>query len=112
MKRSDLTTEVVLTAIREHGMKAWDILTETYPPKVVLAAFRRDTDRRLLECGVAEERPWIIGEEPGRDKLLSDSVLMHFIDLGASGGSYDFQRTILNEWKIGSETRSTSSLDS
>lgn len=75
MKRSDLTTDVVLAAIREHGMKAWDVLTETYPPKVVLAAFRRDTDHRILECGVAEERPWIIGEEPGRIPLMEDGPL-------------------------------------
>lgn len=61
MKRKDLDTLTVLTAIKEHGVEAIDHLLETYPEKIVLAAYRRDA--RYIDYGVSERRPWL--EPPG-----------------------------------------------
>jgi len=62
MKRKDLDTLTVLTAINEHGADAIDHLLETYPEKIILAAYRRDA--AYLDYGVSERRPWL--EPEGR----------------------------------------------
>ncbi|GAA2929766.1 hypothetical protein [Streptomyces enissocaesilis] len=59
MKRSDLTTTEVLVAVHTHQFRAFEHLTETYPSKVVCAAFERDIRSDLLECGVSLVRPWL-----------------------------------------------------
>lgn len=56
--RKDLPTLVVLAVVNTYGPRAWYVLTETYPPKVVLAAYRRDTERGYLDCG-SEAFPWV-----------------------------------------------------
>lgn len=58
-RRSDVSTEMIFAAITEHEFSAFRHLSETYPPKVVLAAFRRDIDRGWLEYGVSEVHCWI-----------------------------------------------------
>ncbi|MGW2582945.1 hypothetical protein ACWCYZ_16690 [Streptomyces virginiae] len=59
MKRSDLTTTTLLTAIEAHGPGAFAVLTVGYPPKVVHAAYDRDLRRGLLECGVSLRTAWL-----------------------------------------------------
>ena len=58
-RRADVSTEMIFAAIEEHGLSAFGFLTKTYPPKVVLAALRRDIDRGWLEYGVSEVHCWI-----------------------------------------------------
>lgn len=62
VKRSDLTTDEVMNAIRQHNRQAWERLTDIYPEKVVLAAFEREVDAGRLEYGVSLKRPWIVEE--------------------------------------------------
>lgn len=59
MKRADLATMTVLTAVAAHGAQAFEHLTADYPPKIVTAAMARDTRAGLLECGVSAVRPWL-----------------------------------------------------
>jgi hypothetical protein len=59
MKRADLDTITVLTAIRDHEFGAFGVLAERFPPKVVLAAFAREHRARRTEFGVVEHRPWL-----------------------------------------------------
>jgi hypothetical protein len=85
-KRSDIPTSVVLRSIEEQvpwepgGLFAFDVLAGQFPRKVVLAAFRRDTDAGLLEYGTAEEHPWLTPE--GKDRLRIDE---HVADLRERG---------------------------
>lgn len=71
MKRSDLTTEAVLTAVRDHFPFAYEHLAEQYPGKVVIAAFEREVRRDRLDYGVSLARPFLtpkgwsrLGERP------------------------------------------------
>lgn len=59
MKRADLTTYDVLTAVREHRFSAFEQRAEKYPAKVVRAAIARDVGAGLLEYGVSADRPWL-----------------------------------------------------
>ncbi|MGR6922591.1 hypothetical protein ACU635_50770 [[Actinomadura] parvosata] len=59
MKRADLDTITVLSAIRDHEGGAYGVLAERFPPKVVLAAFAREDRARRTEYGVAEHLPWL-----------------------------------------------------
>jgi hypothetical protein len=59
VKRSDLGTAEVLSAIRDHGSKAFEHLAATYPAKIVRAAFARDGRTGLLDFGVSLDRPWL-----------------------------------------------------
>jgi hypothetical protein len=58
-KRAQLDTRTVLAAVAEHDGGVYGELATVFPSKVVLAAFRRETDRRRLEFGVAEHLPWL-----------------------------------------------------
>lgn len=70
MKRSDLTTTAVLTAVRDHAFGAFEYLAAQYPPKVVLAAFDRDARKGLIEYGVSQRCPWL--SPAGRWYLQAD----------------------------------------
>lgn len=59
MKRSDLTTGMILRAVDQYGVHAWERLTDRYPPKVVLAAIQREVDADRLDYGVALHRPFL-----------------------------------------------------
>ncbi|MFE0699131.1 hypothetical protein [Streptomyces sp. NPDC058872] len=59
MKRSDLSTETVLTAVATYGSRAFEHLEADYPPKIVAAAMARDTSAGLLDYGVSAVRPWL-----------------------------------------------------
>ncbi|MEU0991944.1 hypothetical protein [Streptomyces sp. NPDC005953] len=59
MKRSDLSTREVLTAIREHQFNAFQVLASKYPSKVVRAALTREAKAGRLEYGVSLDRPWL-----------------------------------------------------
>lgn len=59
VKRSDLTTEMILRAIDRHGLRAWEALVEDYPAKVVRAALYRENDAGNLDYGVCVERSWV-----------------------------------------------------
>lgn len=61
-KRSDITTEMVLRAVHEHYMDAYEHLASRFPSKVVIAAFYRDTDRGLIDYGVSVTRPFLTPE--------------------------------------------------
>lgn len=61
MKRSDLTTEMVLRTIAEHQFNAWERLTEQFPPKIVVAALMREEAAERIDYGVALHRPWLTG---------------------------------------------------
>lgn len=67
MKRADLTTEAVIRAVFLYGFDAYEELCQLYPEKVVLAAFKRDTDRRYLTYGVVLYRPFLT--DRGKSKL-------------------------------------------
>lgn len=58
-KRSDVPTTVVLSCVYTLGFTAFDVLSETFPAKIVLAAFMRDMSRGLMECGTTETKPWL-----------------------------------------------------
>lgn len=59
MKRSDLTQLLVLAAIEKNGFDAWEVLTATFPPKVVLAAIMREVEAGNLTYGATARRPWL-----------------------------------------------------
>lgn len=67
MKRSDLTTGLVLDAVARAGVRAWEDLIDAYPPKLVLAAFEREVDAGNLDYGVALHRPFLTNK--GRARL-------------------------------------------
>lgn len=62
MKRSDLTTQDVLEAVRDHFPSAYAHLTERFPKKVVIAAFERETRKGLLDFGTTIARPFLTAE--------------------------------------------------
>jgi hypothetical protein len=81
VKRSDLPTGVVLRTVAAHATcEAFDVLADRFPPKVVLAAFRRDTDAGLLEYGTAEEHPWLTPE--GEARLKTEDYLADMRERG------------------------------
>jgi len=59
VKRSDLTTEMILRAIDRHGLRAWEALVEHFPAKLVRTALYRENDVGNLDYGVCVERSWI-----------------------------------------------------
>lgn len=70
-KRSDVPTAVVLSCVYTLGFTAFDVLSETFPAKVVYAAFLRDMSRGLMECGTTETKPWLTPD--GKQWLASHS---------------------------------------
>ncbi len=69
-KRSDIPTAVVLAMVNTYGWRAWEILCETFPWKVVWRAYQRDLDRGYLNCGTSETRPWL--EPKGKEYILHE----------------------------------------
>lgn len=67
MKRSDLSSRLILSAVEAHGVNAWEILAGRYPPKIVLAAMQREVDAGNLDYGVALHRPWLT--DKGRTEM-------------------------------------------
>lgn len=59
MKRSDLTSAEVLETVTRAGFQAYERLAESYPSKVVLAAFEREVNAGRLDYGVSLARPWV-----------------------------------------------------
>lgn len=59
LKRSDVTTRILLDHVAEHRGWAWEALCRLFPPKVVLAAIMREVDNRRLDYGVAARRPFL-----------------------------------------------------
>ena len=72
MKRSDLSTTELLETVDRYRTAAWGVLTDKYPPKLVLAAIDRDTRRGLLNWGVSPVYPWLT--EKGRMRLTERST--------------------------------------
>lgn len=66
-KRSDLPSKVVVAMVAIYSYKAWDILCETYPWKVVWRAYERDNDRGLLNYGTSIRCSWV---DPPGDALI------------------------------------------
>lgn len=58
-KRSDISTPILLACVQVYSWRAWEVLCETYPWKVVLAAFIRDNGRGYLNCGTSQIRCWV-----------------------------------------------------
>lgn len=67
LQRKDLPTLVVLATVQVYGYRAWEVLCETYPWKVVYRAMERDNDRGYLNCGTSITRSWI---EPKGEVLI------------------------------------------
>lgn len=66
-KRSDISTPVLLACVQVYSWRAFEVLCETFPWKVVYAAFLRDGDRGYLGCGTSSVRCWI---EPDGKALM------------------------------------------
>lgn len=69
-KRSDISSAVLVACVQTYSWRAWEVLCETFPPKVVLAAFLRDNDRGYLGCGTSSIRCWV--EPAGKDLIRSE----------------------------------------
>lgn len=59
MKQSDLSTRYVLFVVDHVGVNAWDVLSAAVPPKVALAAIKREVDAGNLDYGVWLGRPFL-----------------------------------------------------
>lgn len=69
-KRSDISTLMLLACVEAYSWRAFEMLSETYPWKVVYAAFIRDTDRGYLGCGSSSVRCWV--EPAGKSLIRSE----------------------------------------
>jgi hypothetical protein len=69
-KRSDISTLIVLACVQVYSWRAYEVLCETYPWKVVVAAFLRDNDRGYLGCGTSFVRCWV--EPAGKTLIRSE----------------------------------------
>jgi hypothetical protein len=70
VKRSDLPTVVVLAMVKTYQIRAFEVLSMVYPPKIVLAAFDRDVSKGYLEYGSTVTRPWL---EPEGYEFISET---------------------------------------
>lgn len=66
-KRADISTLMLLACVQAYSWRAFEVLCETYPWKVVYAAFLRDNDRGYLGCGSSSVRCWV---EPAGERLI------------------------------------------
>lgn len=66
-KRSDISSLVLVACVQAYSWRAFEVLCETFPWKVVLAAFLRDNDRGYLGCGTSSIRCWV---EPAGKALI------------------------------------------
>ena len=58
-KRADIPTSVVLACVAVYGFRAYEVLCETFPYKVVQAAYLRDVGYGYLSYGTSLHRPWL-----------------------------------------------------
>lgn len=66
-KRSDVSSLMVVACVQAYSFRAFEVLCETYPEKVVYRAFERDNNRGYLGCGTSTIRSWL--EPAGRDLI-------------------------------------------
>jgi hypothetical protein len=66
-KRSDISSLVLVACVQAYSWRAYEVLCETFPWKVVYAAFLRDNDRGYLNCGTSSVRCWV---EPAGERLI------------------------------------------
>lgn len=58
-KRSDISTLMLVACVHAYSWRAYEVLCETFPEKVVEAAFLRDNNRGYLNCGTSLIRCWV-----------------------------------------------------
>lgn len=78
IQRKNLPTLTVLTVVESYRTSAYAALCLFYPPKVVLAAFRRDERKGWLDYGTSEAYPWITGEGSALMEANADEVKWRF----------------------------------
>ncbi|QWT29837.1 DNA binding protein [Streptomyces phage KimJongPhill] len=66
-KRSDISTLMLLACVQAYSWRAYEVLCETFPAKVVEAAFLRDNNRGYLNCGTSLVRCWV---DPDGERLI------------------------------------------
>ena len=66
-KRSDLSSEMVVAMIHTYAWRAYEVLCETFPCKVVQAAYLRDAGKGLINYGTSLHRPWV---DPDGERLI------------------------------------------
>jgi hypothetical protein len=66
-KRSDISTLILLACVQAYSWRAYEVLCETFPAKVVEAAFLRDNNRGYLNCGTSLVRCWV---DPDGERLI------------------------------------------
>lgn len=69
---NELTMREYLAAVAEHGVDAYEVLTERgHHPKVIVAKAKRASAKGYTDYGVSERRAWI--EPKGREFLERDA---------------------------------------
>jgi len=66
-KRSDISSLVLVACVQAYSWRAYEVLCETFPAKVVEAAFLRDNNRGYLNCGTSLVRCWV---DPDGERLI------------------------------------------
>ncbi|QEQ93634.1 hypothetical protein SEA_ZUKO_56 [Streptomyces phage Zuko] len=66
-KRSDISTLMLLACVEAYSWRAYEVLCETFPAKVVEAAFLRDNNRGYINCGTSIIRCWV---DPDGERLI------------------------------------------
>lgn len=66
-KRSDISSAVLVACVKVYSWRAYEVLCETFPEKVVYRAFERDNDRGYLNCGTSIVRCWV---DPDGERLI------------------------------------------
>lgn len=66
-KRSDISSLVLVACVQAYSWRAYEVLCETFPVKVVEAAFLRDNNRGYLNCGTSLVRCWV---DPDGERLI------------------------------------------
>lgn len=66
-KRSDISSLVLVACVHAYSWRAYEVLCETFPAKVVEAAFLRDNNRGYLNCGTSLIRCWV---DPDGERLI------------------------------------------
>lgn len=58
---------MVLAAVKVYGFRAFEVLSLSFPEKVVYRAMERDSDRGYLNWGTSQARCWL---EPKGEELI------------------------------------------
>ena len=66
-KRSDISSAVLVACVQVYSWRAYEVLCQTFPEKVVYAAFLRDNDRGYINCGTSSIRCWV---DPDGERLI------------------------------------------